>query len=323
MRLLAVEIRRLTSRRLALLAALGVLGIIAIILVALFQSARPLSESELETAREQYEADLQYWEDGGQEECEKDEELAQESDPSIDYGCDQAMTFENYYWQEPTFAESAPALLPLLAIPIAFAAFVVAVSFVAAEFTTGSMGNWLTFEPRRTRVYVSKIGAAAVAALPFALLACALAIGGAYAVHAVNDHVGDMTSDVWADVAVSGLRVTLLTVGLAMLGAALGVLVRSTAAAIGIVIGYLIVVEAILGSLFAGIQPYLLRLNVSAVASGEGRYFVEECRAEDGGQVCDYIEKTVSLTHGAVTMTALLVVAVVLGWSVFRRRDVA
>src|SRR5690606_11268964 len=150
----AVEVRRLTSRRLALVSALGVLGIIAVIVFAMFQSARPVSASELETAREQYEADLEQWENGGREQCEADEEREQEIDPSADFACDQPMVFENYYWEEPTFAEYAPQLLPLLAIPFAFVAFLVGVSFVAAEFSTGAMGNWLTFEPRRTRVYV-------------------------------------------------------------------------------------------------------------------------------------------------------------------------
>ena len=33
-------------------------------------------------------------------------------------------------------------------------------SFVSAEFSTGSIGNWLTFAPRRVRVYLSKVLAA-------------------------------------------------------------------------------------------------------------------------------------------------------------------
>src|SRR5690625_7975157 len=38
-----------------------------------------------------------------------------------------------------------------------------AITFIASEFTTGTMSTWLTFEPRRQRVYASKLGAVAVA----------------------------------------------------------------------------------------------------------------------------------------------------------------
>lgn len=322
MRLLAVEVDRFTSRRLARVTAIGVLGIIAIALFALLQTAKPLPESQLETFRADYERAVEEWDDGGQEQCEEDQEVARESDPTVDYGCDEGPVWEDWYWEEPTFAETAPGILPLLALPFAFAAFLVGVSFVAAEFSTGSMGNWLTFEPRRTRVYLSKMAAAAVAVLPAALVACAVTVLGAWAVHGVNDHVGEMTSEIWTEVVVSGVRVTLVVVAMAVLGAALGTIVRSTAAAIGAVVGYVVVVEAIIGSLVTDLQPYLLRLNLSAVIDGEALYYVESCSSDGGQQVCDYVEKSVSLTQGAVTMSALLVVAVLVGWATFRRRDV-
>lgn len=322
MRLLAVEVNRLASRRLARLTALGVLVIIGIALFALLQTAKPIPESQLEMYRGDFDRAVQEWEDGGREQCEADEEMARETEPGVDYGCDQGPRWEDWYWEEPTFAESAPTLLPLLALPFAFAAFLVGVSFVAAEFSTGSMGNWLTFEPRRTRVYASKVAAAAVAVLPAALVACAVTVLGAWGVHSVNDHVGEMTTEVWTQVAVSGVRATLLVVGMAALGAALGTIVRSTAAAIGAVVGYVVVVEAILGSLVTGLQPYLLRLNLTAVTDGEALYYVESCTSDGGQQFCDYVEKSVSLTQGALTMSALLVVVVLVGWATFRRRDV-
>lgn len=326
MRLLRVEVSRFASRRLSRLALLGALAIVALVVFGMWESSRPMPESEVAMMRASFEADVEYWEENGDEivaTCLADEAVAQEADPSVDYGCEnQEPTWENYSWEPPTFAENAPSLLPILATSLAFVAFLVGVSFLAAEFTTGSMGNWLTFEPRRTRVYFSKIGAAALATLPVTAVVLAVAVAGGWLAHTINDHVGVMTADVWGDVAVSGVRVLLLVVGFAAVGAALGALVRHTAAAMGIVVGYVVVVEAMLGSLFEGLQPYLLRLNMQAVASGEATYGIEECGIVDGTQVCEWVERSVSLTHGVVTMSVLLVVAVVVGWVVFRRRDV-
>ncbi|MEP7762377.1 ABC transporter permease subunit [Sanguibacter sp. 25GB23B1] len=326
MRLLRVEVDRFTSRRLARFAVLGALAIVAIAILGMWQTAKPLPESQVAMMRADFEIAVQEWEENGDEiiaTCEADEAVAQKDDPSIDFGCEmQEPVWENWTWEEPTFAEESPNILPVLAVPLAFVSFLVGVSFLAAEFTTGSMGNWLTFEPRRTRVYFSKVAAAAVATVPVALVVLAVAIGGAWVAYTANDHVGTMTTDRWGEVAVSGVRVLLLMVGFAALGAALGALVRHTAAVMGIVLGYAVVVEGMLGSLVEALQPYLLRLNMMAVASGEATYGTEECRMVDGAQVCEWVQQSVSLTHGAVTMGAVLVVGVVLGWVTFRRRDV-
>ena len=40
---------------------------------------------------------------------------------------------------------------------LALAALVLGAGFAASEFSTGSIGTWLTFEPRRLRVYGSKL----------------------------------------------------------------------------------------------------------------------------------------------------------------------
>ena len=55
-------------------------------------------------------------------------------------------------------------------------AFLVAASFVGAEFTTGSLANWLTFVPRRSTVFVSKLTVVAAFSLLLGLLAAALTV---------------------------------------------------------------------------------------------------------------------------------------------------
>lgn len=62
-------------------------------------------------------------------------------------------------------AEIMPGLVQGSSYVLAFAAFLIGASFVGAEFSSGAIGNWLTFEPRRLRVYGSKLLAAATGLL--------------------------------------------------------------------------------------------------------------------------------------------------------------
>src|ERR671916_825277 len=55
--------------------------------------------------------------------------------------------------------------------------FALGVSFVTAEVTSGALGLWLTFEPRRQRVYWSKAVAAALGTLPFTVVGLAALVG--------------------------------------------------------------------------------------------------------------------------------------------------
>jgi len=196
------------------------------------------------------------------------------------------------------------------------------VSFVAAEFATGSMGSWLTFEPRRTRVYASKLAAAGLGVVVPAILAAVLVVGGAWAIFRMWGTLGDVTGELWSDLAVGGLRLTLTAIGVAVLGAAVAMVVRSTAAAIGLLLGYVIVVEGIIGSAVDALKPWLLTLKVEAVLQGESAYWVDDCTTDASGTMCDTIEKTVSLTNGAVSLVVLLAVVVTVGLVTFRRRDV-
>jgi ABC-2 type transport system permease protein len=193
-----------------------------------------------------------------------------------------------------------------------------AVSFLSDEFSTGAIGNWLTFAPRRTRVLLSKLFAAAVATIPYAAVGLAIVIGGSWLVY---DHFGEADGgfgDAWV---VAG-RVLALAVVVSLLGAALGTLSRHTAGALGILLGWVVLVEAILVNIVSSLQPWSVINNISAWVNGGTEYYVNSCTSSSSGQVCSTIVKEISQTHGALVvggLTALLVVAALL---VFRRRDI-
>lgn len=326
MRLLRVEIDRFFSRRTTRVASLGLLGVVVLALVAVWQSSAPVSEEDKALSQQYYEEALADWEVNGEAtlaECYEMEATDQETDPSVSYDCESwAPQAEAYLWSDPLFTDQAGSALTGIGYAVLFFAFFVGVSFVAAEFATGSMGSWLTFEPRRTRVYVSKLAAAGLGVIVPAVLAAVLVVGGAWAIFSSWGTLGDVTGEVWSDLALGGLRLTLTAVGVGVLGAAVAMVVRSTAAAIGLLFGYGIVVEGIIGSAVDAFKPWLLTLKVDAVLQGKSTYWVDECTPDAAGSLCESVEKTVSLTNGAVSLVVVLAVVVAVGLVTFRRRDV-
>ncbi len=323
-RLLRVELTRFRSRRFTLVATLGIFAVALLLLFSAWDSSRPASASEVAN----FNASVQDWEENGDQyiaECLEGEKADAEINPGADWGCDgyAAPQLADFTSRSPTFADSAVNVLPTFGLVLVLAAFAMGVSFIAAEFSSGAIGNWLTFEPRRGRVYGTKVGASGLAVLPIAVVAGAFVVGGVWLVNSLNEHLGTVTADTWRDVAVSGSRVLAATVAFAVLGVALGAIVRHTAAALGIVLGYTLVVEGIVGGLFQWTQPWLLQLNLRAILENGAAYGRSVCENGPSGQTCSWVETTVSFGHGATVVGVVVGVAVLVAALVFRRRDVS
>lgn len=328
MRLLAVEVRRIRARRLVLLVVLAGLGAIALVLAGTWQSARPLTDAQIEDAERQYAFALEDWEANGEQmvaDClEQQERESELTGGPVDFGCEQ-MGPPQEEWFLPQANELAQTFVPLLsstATLLVLLVFAIGVTSTAAEMSSGSMSTWLTFVPQRMRVLFSKVGAAVLVGLPLTLLLVLVLVAGLVGVHAANDALGDLTGEVWTDVAWTVLRIVLLGGVVAGVGAALGVLLRHTGVALGVVLGYAVVVEAILGSLVTRLQPFLLRTTMTGWIEGGTSYWVNECTVTERGTECMGTEVPVSLLQSSLVL--VVAVAVVLGVTalVFRRRDV-
>ena len=98
-------------------------------------------------------------------------------------------------------------------------------------------------------------------------------------------------------------RGVLVAVALAVLGFCIGTIGRHTAAAIGALLGYLFVwfVRNAMLSEAAWAQrltPWTPEGNLAAVVKGGHQYFVPSRSVGPDGVSVDYLERTVSLTHG-------------------------
>ncbi|WP_182112087.1 ABC transporter permease subunit [Actinotalea sp. JY-7876] len=328
MRLFAVEVRRLLARRM-LVAVVGA-GLATVVLVAIgvFFSSRPLSAADLEQAQRSYEAALEEWELNGEEmiaDCEEAEAAEREATGTdVDYGCDQ-MTAPQEEWfvpQAQDFASAAPGVLATTALLLAFLAVLLGVTATAAELTTGAMGTWLTFVPRRTAVLASKLAAAGTVALVVVTVLVLLLVGGVWIAHAANDATGTATAASWREIGGIALRLVLLGGVAGVLGAALGVLLRHTAAALGVLAGWALVVESLVSGLWPDLQPWLLRTNVLAWVQDGTTYWTQECTVGAQGTVCEGVEHAVSLGQGGLWLLVVSALLVALTGAVFRVRDV-
>lgn len=325
-RLLAVELRRLFSRRLVVLAMLAAVAVAGLVVAVTWNSVQPMSPAEVEQAETFYQQQLDYWEENGEEQvadCLEQEEIeAERTGQEVDFGCEQQEPQREWFFPTvPPLHETLPGLLLGVSLLLAFVALVVGTTFTAAELSTGAMSTWLTFEPRRLRVYASKVAAAAIGVIPVAVMVIGAAIGGAWLANNSQGLTDGMTSTVWSDVAWTAARIVALAVIGALVGAALGFLLRHTAAVLGVVIGYGIVVEGILSGLLPRLAPWTARTNLAGWTSHGTTYYTSECVTEAMGTTCEMTEHAVSFGHSAAYLLVLTALVVTAGALVFRRRD--
>jgi ABC-2 type transport system permease protein len=323
--LVGVELRRLWWRRLTKAA------IVAVVLftgAAVFNAYQESSPERVAQTLDSYRTMLQ---DAPRmlEECRQQQATQREAsgDQTLDFGCDQQAqtpTLEQMGVVVPDADSITAGITKVSALLLAFVALMLGASFVGAEFSSGSMGTWLTFVPRRLRVAGSKLFAAAVGGLVLGALGLLLTTLGARMVAVVNRPGSDLqlppAPALDEPLPVLALRVVVLALGAGVVGAALGLMLRHTAAVVGLVLGYAVVIEGIVvQSFFQGrLQPWSVLKNIEAFVDRGATYYLETCTP----QGCDTVPQTITYTHGWVLLTCAAVLVVALALAVFRRRDV-
>ena len=268
-------------------------------------------------ARQAYEQSLQDWRSTHVEQeqaCRSSvppEEMAQCAPPEprpadfLPYGGDYKQMIDS-------------GLLVSLKALLLFAGFLLGATLVCTEFASGSISTWLTFVPRRTPVYLSKLGATAVVGLLLTTVTAGLVLAGSALVarslhiEVPGPHGGEVLSTMG--------RAALLGLAGGLAGAAVGFVTRRAAAALGVAIGYLIGVEMILAGAVEGAHRWLLSTNVSAFVDHGTHYQTVECAGGDGA--CRSVSHHVGFLAGTGYLAGVLVLLGLLGWLAFTRRDI-
>lgn len=322
-RLLVVELRRLVARTATPVLVLLAIASTLMLGWSAYEAAKPLSPAELEQAEQGWELAQQDWAENGPEMVEQCLE-AQETDSELqgeelDYGCGEMEPQREWYFPPAvTFEDLLPRMLGSGLLMLSLIALLLGITLVAAEFATGSIGTWLTFEPRRGRVFASKVAAVAIGGGVVGLLwsgALLLSMVGAFALAGAE-------ATVRGSVVAMLLRTAVLAVAVAVIGAGLAFIVRHTAAALGVAVGYLVGVDLMLGNMVPGLARWSVTTNLSAWAQGSATYYTTECRTEADGTYCEGVEHTVSMTQGGLVLLALVAIVTAVALITFRYRDV-
>jgi ABC-2 type transport system permease protein len=328
-RLLWVELDRFASRTLIRLGVVAVLVICGLATFSAWQTAAPPSQAERDQAQTYYEHALADWEKTGEQQvadCKEAEAAEKDASGNVDtdYGCDSMEPqLENWLGPAPSFDRDTTALLTTLSALFVLAPLLLAGSFISAEFSTGSIGNWLTFAPRRVRVYLSKVLAAGLAIIPVTAVGVGLVLAGSWLSYGYFDTLGAGATGTGVSSPVHvALRVVALAPVIALAGAALGFLARHTAAVLGIVLAWLVLVEGILASQVQALRPWTVATNVSAWVAGGNDYYLTQCTTSAGGQVCEYVPHFLPQTQAAAYLGAFALVVALAALLVFRRLDV-
>ncbi|MVA75395.1 ABC transporter permease subunit [Auraticoccus sp. F435] len=323
MRLLRAELNRVRMRRITWLTALALLLALAGLSLIGWQLMQPPTSEQVAEGERYYQESLGYWEESREQiiaECVEFEGLSEE-ECAAQYELGRP-TPDMYVPTPADFSQAAGIALTASSYLLGFGALLVAASSIGAETSTGALGSWLTFVPRRVPVYLAKLVAVvlwvlvAAAALQALLVTAHLLLARAVGAAVVGPQ------DVWATAARSLLVVLALTV----VGFTVACLGRHTIAALGAVLGYgfLAVVRLALGG-YGWVQqltPWLPEANLEAVLRDGYDYYVTEQRTTAEGIEYVYHEAHLGLAHGLAYWAVLLAVLVGVSLLVFRRRDV-
>lgn len=185
-------------------------------------------------------------------------------------------------------------------------AWLVGASFLGAEWHAGTVTTFLTWEPRRARVFVAKL-LACVAVVFVATVALELLLGAALLPAALfRGTTAGAGGAWWAEQARLLLRVGAACAFGSALGYGIAAIGRNTAASLGAGFVYLVVVENLVRGLKPQWQPWLLGDNVVSFLAGAR----------------DAVIAGRSPLEAAAVMAVYGAVPVLAGLWLFRRRDV-
>jgi ABC-type transport system involved in multi-copper enzyme maturation permease subunit len=292
-RLLRSELRRFVSRDVVRMFAVAVL-----IAIAVGGTITAVNSKIKQPNDAAYRTELQRCLDGG---YIPEGQLPKRYD-SLEQFCDEQVRPEYFGGGDQRFElSSLPNILQGSAILVVIGGLLLGASFAGAEWHAGTMTTLLTWEPRRLRVLAAKTIVAALSVFVLMVLlqaVFALALTLVASTRGITDDLGDhFVRAVVAACASAG----------SLIGLAIAMLARNTAAAIGAGFAYLAVIEGIIRGLRPGWQHYLLADNIAVVVTGGD---------------ADIMREPVTFAHAVVAVVIWATVLTLAAAAAFRVRDV-
>ncbi|CAN5717715.1 hypothetical protein BH24ACT13_BH24ACT13_07010 [soil metagenome] len=316
------ELHRLTARRLIRwLVVLSAVGFLVVWAISLTQFARPSPEL-LEQARQQQadivaEQRMFCLEDPGIPAAEKEEIC------DLEYSEEEFGSVEVFLPKQPFDAAGGlPGGAAGVSVAVAALTFLIGATYAGAEWSTKSIVALLFWEPRRLRVFLTKLAVLLAAVAVLAALAQLVWLGAGSLLARLRGSF-ELPNNFWSDLAGIQGRGVVLAVITAALGFGLANLIRNTGAALGVAFGYFVLVENAIRAVRPAWQPYLIGENAAALLTKGGIevFLPPPGGASDFGPIQDENLLLISNQRGALTLAVYCLVVLLAGAVLFRRRD--
>jgi len=320
-KLVLVELTRLRSRRAIAVLIAGAFVIAAVLLGNQLWSNRPVPASEFAAAQARADREAkQPYVAREIRRCERNPQDYLGPDPS-DPSCEEALK-PQAEWFLPRQQLDPVNLSQDLPLGIALFTGVIAVligaTMIGAEWSAGSVGTQLLFEPRRSTVWTAKAVAIGAATAVLGLLAFTLVWTGILlAYQAWSDT--PLPDGFSRDLSETGLRVVAFTAVAGLAGYAITMAVRHTVVVLGMMLAYSVIGEALLREFWPRTEPWLVSNNTFAWIQDGHKIirYPDRCGVE-----CRPIVDNITLLDSAVYFGVLTAALLGLSLLIFRRRDV-
>jgi ABC-type transport system involved in multi-copper enzyme maturation permease subunit len=140
--------------------------------------------------------------------------------------------------------------------------FFAGAAVAGAEWRAGTVTTVLTWEPRRTRLNLTRTAACGICAFVIACILQAIFLASFLPAAFAGGFTGGTDPDWWVSLALAVARTSLVTAIAATLGVALATLGRNTAFALGAVFAWVAVIESMIRGLRPGWGQYLWGENL-------------------------------------------------------------
>jgi ABC-2 type transport system permease protein len=314
MNLIKAELNRFVSRRFILLMVIALFAAFGITVATVLASSQQPTEEMWTYARASHAAQQDY--------LEREYASCRQALTDIQQ-CEQfnpdRIVVEDYLYGVFNFRREIKPLLFFLAAFLSLFAFLVTASFIGSELHSGGMTNLLLWRPQRTQVLGAKLGVALSGIAVISTVFTALYVATFYAIASATGWVGGMTSLDWAQT----VQLCLRSIGLALvfggIAFAVATIGRHTAAALGALLGYVVVWEGgarvitqVVTSYRNDSDPWFLSTYVGAWMTGRYEYGFDHIG-----------HSTIYLWHSAAVFLTVVGGLVAFAFVLFRNRDLA
>ena len=314
--LLRAELLRAWSRRVVRVLAIGVIvGIVVSMGIATFNGLR-------DSADARYQRTL--------EACLRGEFTPADSLPPRYHGslaayCPDHVRRGDFAGAQIRWADLPDGIASGTSSIIVLLGVLIGATLAGADWTAGTMGTLLTWEPRRTRVHLVRLLVAVAVVLVFTIGAQVFLVLAYRVAVAIAGTTDGTPPGIVGHLAGIISRVAAIAAVFAIVAHAVATLGRSTVAAVGILFGYLVVVEGFVAGLWRAIQPRLL-IRAAEVAISQQPLLdqgVTAVRGPNGAIVGQFQSVVLSVSGAWVVLGVWVVVLSAVALLAFRARDVS